>query len=156
MRLTHTTGTRSVSWRVTARLVYACRYVTECHLARLALSIEQEFPGNRGRRKDGWWPLRVAAASHPGLPAPLDPPQRRAGAHDGVRPCQHPLVDVGVQPRETAGHDQMFHAAISAYQAADSERAGELREKVRANWSQAWSANYAVLQFLQGTGLTRF
>jgi hypothetical protein len=43
-----------------------------------------------------------------------------------------------------------------AYQTADSERADELWEKVRAIWSQAWSANYAVLEFLQGTGLTRF
>jgi hypothetical protein len=50
----------------------------------------------------------------------------------------------------------MSRAAICAYQTADSERADELREKVRAIWSQAWSANYAVLEFLQGTGLTRF
>jgi hypothetical protein len=56
----------------------------------------------------------------------------------------------------TAEHGQMFHAAISAHQAADSERADELWEKVRATWSQAWSANYAVLEFLQATGLTRF
>ena len=56
----------------------------------------------------------------------------------------------------TTEHGQMFHAAISAHQAADSERADELWEKVRAIWSQAWSANYAVLEFLQGTGLTRF
>ena len=38
----------------------------------------------------------------------------------------------------------MFYAAICAYQAADSERADELWEKVRAIWPQAWSANYAV------------
>lgn len=50
----------------------------------------------------------------------------------------------------------MFDPGICAYQAADSERAGELWEKVRAIWSQAWSANYAVLEFLQGKGLTRF
>ena len=56
----------------------------------------------------------------------------------------------------TAEHGQMFHAAIRAHQAADSERADELWEKVRAIWSQAWSANYAALEFLQGTGLTRF
>jgi len=56
----------------------------------------------------------------------------------------------------TAEHGQMFHAAICAHQAADSQHADELWEKVRAIWSQAWSANYAVLEFLQGTGLTRF
>ena len=50
----------------------------------------------------------------------------------------------------------MFQAAIRAYHAADSERADELWENVRAIWSQAWSANYAALEFLQGTGLTRF
>src|SRR5579859_2785892 len=56
----------------------------------------------------------------------------------------------------TTEHGQMFHAAISAHQAADSQRADELWENVRAIWSRAWSANYAVLEFLQGTGLTRF
>ena len=56
----------------------------------------------------------------------------------------------------TAEHGQVFQAAIRAYHAADSERADELWENVRAIWSQAWSANYAVLEFLQNTGLTRF
>jgi hypothetical protein len=36
------------------------------------------------------------------------------------------------------------------------QRADELWEKVQAIWSQARSANYAVLEFLQGTGPTRF
>jgi len=56
----------------------------------------------------------------------------------------------------TTEHGQTFHAAICAHQAADSQHADELWEKVRAIWSQAWSANYAALEFLQGTGLTRF
>jgi len=56
----------------------------------------------------------------------------------------------------TAEHGQMFQAAIRAHHADDSERADELWEKVRAIWSQAWSANYAVLEFMQGTGITRF
>jgi len=56
----------------------------------------------------------------------------------------------------TAEHGQVFQDAIRAYHAADAERADELWENVRAIWSQAWSANYAVLEFLQGTGLTRF
>ena len=32
----------------------------------------------------------------------------------------------------------------------------QLWENLQAIWSQAWSANYAVLEFMQGTGLTRF
>ena len=55
-----------------------------------------------------------------------------------------------------AEHAQVFQAAIRAYHAADPERADELWENVRAIWSQAWSANYAALEFMQGTGLTRF
>ena len=55
-----------------------------------------------------------------------------------------------------AEHAQVFLAAMRAYNAGDSERAGRLWENLRAIWSQAWSANYAVLEFMQGTGLTRF
>ena len=55
-----------------------------------------------------------------------------------------------------AGHAQVFQAAIAAYQAAELGRAEELWEKVRAIWSRAWSANYAALEFLQDTGLSRF
>ena len=56
----------------------------------------------------------------------------------------------------TAEHSQVFRAAIRTYHAADTERAGQLRENLQAIWSQAWSANYAALEFMQGTGLTRF
>ena len=56
----------------------------------------------------------------------------------------------------TAEHGQAFQAAIRAYHADDAQRAEELWENVRAIWSQAWSVNYAVLEFMQGTGLTRF
>jgi hypothetical protein len=45
---------------------------------------------------------------------------------------------------------------MRAYNAGDSERVDRLWENLRAIWSQAWSANYAVLKFMQGTGLTRF
>ncbi len=55
-----------------------------------------------------------------------------------------------------ADHGQVFQAAIAAYQAAEPGPAEELWEKVRAVWSQAWSANYAALEFLQDTGLSRF
>jgi hypothetical protein len=56
----------------------------------------------------------------------------------------------------TAEHGEAFQAAMNAYHVADTERAEQLWENVRAIWSQAWSANYAALQVLQGTGLTRF
>ena len=39
---------------------------------------------------------------------------------------------------------------------ATPERADRLWENLQAIWSQAWSANYAVLEFMQNTGLTRF
>jgi hypothetical protein len=53
-------------------------------------------------------------------------------------------------------HAQVFQAAMRAYSAADSERAEKLWEDLRAIWSHAWSSNYAVLEFMQSTGLTRF
>ena len=56
----------------------------------------------------------------------------------------------------TAEHGEAFQVAMRADHAADTERAEQLWENVRAIWSQAWSANYAVLEFMQGTGLTRF
>jgi TrwC relaxase len=56
----------------------------------------------------------------------------------------------------TAEHGQAFQAAIRAYHAADTQHAEQLWESVRAIWSQAWSANYAALELLQATGLTRF
>ncbi len=56
----------------------------------------------------------------------------------------------------TAEHAQVFQAAIRAHYGGDSERAGQLWENLRATWSQAWSANYAVLEFMQGAGLTQF
>ena len=46
-------------------------------------------------------------------------------------------------------------AAMRAHH-GDSERAEQLWENLQAIWSQAWSANYAVLEFMQSTGLTRF
>jgi hypothetical protein len=55
-----------------------------------------------------------------------------------------------------AEHGQVFQAAIAAYQAAEPEHAEELWEKVRAIWSRAWSANCAILEFLQDTGLSSF
>ena len=55
-----------------------------------------------------------------------------------------------------AEHARVFQAAITAHQAADSVRAEKLWEEVRAVWSRAWSANYAALEFLQDTGLSRF
>ncbi len=56
----------------------------------------------------------------------------------------------------TAEHAQVFQAAMRAYNVGESERASQLWENLQAIWSQVWSANYAVLEFMQGTGLTRF
>ena len=56
----------------------------------------------------------------------------------------------------TAGHGEAFQAAIQAYNAADTRRAEQLWEQVQAIWSRAWSLNYAALELLQHTGLTRF
>jgi hypothetical protein len=56
----------------------------------------------------------------------------------------------------TAEHAQAFQAAMYAHHANDSTRAEQLWENLRAVWSQAWSANYAVLEFMQVTGLIRF
>ncbi len=55
-----------------------------------------------------------------------------------------------------AEHAQVFQDAMRAHHGGDSERADRLWESLQAIWSQAWSANYAVLEFMQGTGLTRF
>jgi len=56
----------------------------------------------------------------------------------------------------TADHAQVFRDAMHAHLAGDAERADHLWENLRAVWSHAWSSNYAVLEFMQGTGLTRF
>ena len=56
----------------------------------------------------------------------------------------------------TADHAQVFRDAMRAHLAGDAERAGQLWENLQAIWSHAWSSNYAVLEFMQGTGLTRF
>ena len=55
-----------------------------------------------------------------------------------------------------AEHAQVFQDAMRAHHAGESERAGRLWEELQAIWSRAWSANYAVLEFMQGAGLSRF
>jgi hypothetical protein len=56
----------------------------------------------------------------------------------------------------TAEHAQVFRDAVCAHLVGDSQRSEQIWENLRAIWSHAWSANYAVLEFMQGTGLTRF
>jgi bifunctional DNA-binding transcriptional regulator/antitoxin component of YhaV-PrlF toxin-antitoxin module len=56
----------------------------------------------------------------------------------------------------TAEHARVFQDAMRAHHGGDSERAGRLWENLQAIWSKAWTANYAALEFMQGTGLTRF
>ena len=55
-----------------------------------------------------------------------------------------------------AEHGRVFRAAIASHQAAELKSAEELWEKVEIVWSRAWSANYAVLEFFQDAGLSRF
>ena len=56
----------------------------------------------------------------------------------------------------TAEHAEVFQATMRAHHAGNADLAEQLWEKLEAIWSQAWSANYAALEFMQGTGLTRF
>jgi hypothetical protein len=55
-----------------------------------------------------------------------------------------------------AEHAQVFQDAMRAHHVGESEHAGRLWEELQAIWSRAWSANYAVLEFMQGAGLSRF
>ena len=55
-----------------------------------------------------------------------------------------------------AEHAQVFQATMRAYHAGDSQHANQLWENLQAIWSRAWSANYAMLELMQNTGLTRF
>jgi hypothetical protein len=55
-----------------------------------------------------------------------------------------------------AEHGQLFQAALQAEQAGKHETGERLWQQVQAIWSQAWSANYAALTFLQNAGLARF
>ena len=56
----------------------------------------------------------------------------------------------------TAEHAQAFTDAMRAHLSGDAKRAGQFWEDLRAVWSHAWSSNYAVLEFMQGAGLSRF
>jgi hypothetical protein len=55
-----------------------------------------------------------------------------------------------------ADHAQVFLTAMRAYNTGETGHADQLWENLQAIWSQAWSANYAVLEFMQDAGLTRF
>jgi hypothetical protein len=56
----------------------------------------------------------------------------------------------------TIEHGQLLKSAIQAHYATSSELAERLWQEVHEIWSQAWAANYGVLEFLQSTGLTKF
>jgi hypothetical protein len=56
----------------------------------------------------------------------------------------------------TAEHGQLFTAAIQAHLSGNLEQGENLWGRGVALWSQAWSANYRVLELMQGAGLTRF
>jgi hypothetical protein len=100
----------------------------------------------------GTWTGR--ACSDYGLPlgGDVDGPTLRRLAGDGA------MADLTWEAPDdiAADHGQLFQAAITAYQAAELESAEEPWENVRDLWSRAWSANYAVLEFFQDAGLSRF
>ena len=45
---------------------------------------------------------------------------------------------------------------MRAHHAGHAELAEQVWKRLEGAWSQAWSANYAALEFMQNTGLTRF
>ena len=53
-------------------------------------------------------------------------------------------------------HGQLLQAAIQAYQAGNSDTADQLWEQTQTVWSKAWAANYAALELVQRSGVTRF
>jgi hypothetical protein len=55
-----------------------------------------------------------------------------------------------------AEHNQAHLAAMRAYHAEDVADAERHWRNVEAIWSRAWAANYQALEFMQGTGGTRF
>jgi hypothetical protein len=70
--------------------------------------------------------------------------------------CPGQGLALGTDVDDTTDHAQVFQAAMRTHHAGDSQHAEQLWENLQAIWSQAWSANYAVLEFTQGTGLTLF
>jgi hypothetical protein len=53
-------------------------------------------------------------------------------------------------------HEEAYRLATHGYATLDLD-SGELHwRELEAIWSQAWSANWVVLQFMQETGLERF
>jgi len=56
----------------------------------------------------------------------------------------------------TVRHAQAFQTAMRAYHVGNSEHADQQWENLQAIWPQAWSATCAMLEFMQGMGLTRF
>jgi len=53
-------------------------------------------------------------------------------------------------------HNQAFHAAMDAYEAGNMQVAEQHWRNLEAIWSQAWSANYATLDFMQQAGIASF
>ena len=82
---------------------------------------------------------------------------RRRGQRDAAAPGRRERdrrPHLGSPRRPHRRTRQVFQAAVHARRRHRARRAA-LGEPP-AIWSQAWSANYAVLEFMQGTGLTRF
>src|ERR1700683_112801 len=52
-------------------------------------------------------------------------------------------------PELAAPHNTAFHAAIQALQAGNTALAEQHWSDLAATWSQAWAANYDVMEFMQ-------
>jgi len=53
-------------------------------------------------------------------------------------------------------HTRAFHATMEAFQQGTSAVAERHWHDLRAIWSHAWAANYAVLELMQQAGITEF
>jgi hypothetical protein len=60
-----------------------------------------------------------------------------------------------VPPELTRPHNAAFHDAMQALRTGRTTLAEQHWNDLTAVWSQAWAANYDVLQFMQETGLDR-
>jgi hypothetical protein len=59
-------------------------------------------------------------------------------------------------PEFTADYSQRCTAAIQAHMSGRLGQGDHLLQQAMALWSQAWSANYQVLELMQEAGLSRF
>ena len=100
----------------------------------------------------GTWTGRACPELRPGA-------RQRCGRHDVAAPSRRGRdrrPDLGSPGRHRRRTRPGVPGRDRRLPGRGARAAEELWEKVRAVWSHAWSANYAALEFLQDTGLSRF